>query len=93
MNRKAKGSRRELQVKDHYESKGYKITKAGASLGVWDLVGYDRDGWVCIQVKANKMPGRDEMATIKKEQVPPNTTKLVIVIKDRVKDWTVKEIK
>lgn len=38
MNSKAKGSRRERQVRDIFIKKGYMVIKAGASLGAFDLI-------------------------------------------------------
>lgn len=69
VNTKAKGNRRERQAKKSLEEQGYLVTKAGGSLGIWDLVGLKveglaRDGYYvacCIQVKSNRMPGKEEM--------------------------------
>ena len=94
-NAKAKGSRREREVRKHYEKTGATIAKSGGSLGVWDLVGYwEPTCWVAIQVKSNVWPGKKEMENIR-AAAPPYTIRLVIRIKDgkpHPLDWDVKVI-
>ena len=61
MNRKRKGSRNELKTKRYLEKEaGYQCTKAGGSLGAWDLIAIDRQGVLLVQVKSNRMPGPKE---------------------------------
>ena len=66
MNTKAKGSRNERKGKDLLYSMGaYGVTKAGGSLGVFDLIAIMPGSilW-CVQVKTNVWPGREEMMAI-----------------------------
>ena len=64
-NAKAKGSRRERQVRDIYISRGFDVVKAAGSLGMFDLVAIAkteqglhtvRDNVVLIQVKSTGIP-------------------------------------
>jgi len=48
-----KGARRERQVKKYLEGEGFKCVKSGASLGLFDLICFDRNSVVFIQVKSN----------------------------------------
>ncbi len=89
MNRKAKGARAERRARAILGKKGYSlIVKAGASLGVFDLiaVGVEFDHALCIQVKTNRRPGLAEMDRIKAFQVPGFCRKQVWIFKDRVRD-------
>lgn len=79
-NTKAKGSLNENHVKQFFEELGYNVTKAGASLGIFDLVcisefsktyyeylplrEYTFQQVLLIQVKTNKLPLPDEMINI-----------------------------
>ncbi len=69
MNAKRKGWRREDQARKRLEKEGYYVTRSGASLGAWDLVGV-RSGGVLVklrplvrlvQVKSNRYPSRKEI--------------------------------
>ncbi|RLG87043.1 MAG: hypothetical protein DRO18_03650, partial [Thermoprotei archaeon] len=58
VNVKRKGSRREREVRDILEAWGYYVTKAGGSLGRYDLVAVPRRGKIdvlVIQVKSNRI--------------------------------------
>lgn len=62
MNAKAKGARSERKVKKKLEKLGYFVTKAGGSLGMWDLVAVSKGGTVLvIQVKTNRKPSSKEL--------------------------------
>jgi Holliday junction resolvase len=47
MNAKAKGNRNEHRSKALLEAAGYAVTRAGASLGVWDLIGISATDVAC----------------------------------------------
>lgn len=79
MKSKRKGSRREYQSRDLYERAGYKCTKAGGSLGTWDLVCVGANDGVLVQVKSNRSPGPAERAAIAAFPVPFNIRKEVHV--------------
>lgn len=65
MNCKAKGNRRERQTRALLEDAGYSVTKAGASLGVFDLIAIGADNIILVQVKSNRWPGSEELAEIR----------------------------
>lgn len=85
MNAKAKGARSERKVKKELEKRGWFVTKAGGSLGLWDLIAVSRGGDAAVlQVKTNRKPGKAEMA---KMQEFANTFVgvrcIVVIVKDR----------
>lgn len=77
MNCKAKGSRNERKTIRLLEAAGYACMKAGASLGVFDVIGISSADMICVQVKSNRWPSSAEMETIQLFPVPPNCRKLV----------------
>ncbi len=92
MNNKAKGSRRERQTMKLLESAGYACMKAGASLGIFDVIGISSTDMVCVQVKSGRNPGSVEMEALKEFKVPPNCRKLIHVWKDRSHTPIIKEL-
>lgn len=76
-NTKAKGSRRERQCMKILVDNGYtSVTKSGASLGLWDVIGHDPDiGWIVVQCKSNRMPPRGEMKDLIKWKAHKSTSK------------------
>lgn len=83
MNAKAKGSRRERQSKALLEASGYTVTKAGGSLGAWDLVAISATDFVLVQCKSNRPPSPAERETLAAFRCPPNTRRLIHVWMDR----------
>jgi Holliday junction resolvase len=76
MNAKRKGGRQERKARKVLESAGYLVTKAGGSLGLFDLVAENRQGVRHIQVKSNRLPSpveREDMLSVK-NQLPENST-------------------
>ena len=75
------GARAERRAKRDLERAGYVVTKAGASLGVFDLLAFNATGIRGIQVKRDQTGGRtyplavermrEEMAAL---PMPPNMT-------------------
>lgn len=68
---KRKGARRELQARDMLIADGWAVTKAGGSLGLWDLVAVRRlfgEPYLpqvkLIQVKSNRPPLPSERANL-----------------------------
>lgn len=59
-NPKAKGSRNERRMRDWLEARGYSVTKAGGSLGCWDLIGHGKvdrvwpERLILVQVKSTR---------------------------------------
>lgn len=58
--RKRKGARRELQAVKLLEHNGYLVTKAGGSLGAFDIIAVGKTHDRLIQVKSNRPPGKTE---------------------------------
>ena len=87
MSAKAKGARRERQVRDFLRKLGYRVTRSGASLGEWDLIGFcDFDAAVLVQIKSNRPPRPAERKRM--EEFPALLTrKLYVVILDRNRSW------
>ena len=94
MNTKAKGSRRERQVRDIMRKRGYTVIKAGGSHGVYDLFAIpwitNREEGACvvgIQVKSGYISRKerqeiaDDMTACRKQ----------IWIKQNYKPWKIEE--
>jgi Holliday junction resolvase-like predicted endonuclease len=76
MNAKQKGNRQERKARKILEATGYLVTKAGGSLGLFDLIAENRQRVRHIQVKSNRLPDpaeRKKMLSVK-GQLPQNST-------------------
>lgn len=76
MNAKAKGARAERRAIRLLEASGYVCTKAGGSLGLFDIVAIGAVDVRCMQVKA----GTKYLSAVEREQiavlrVPANVTR------------------
>jgi hypothetical protein len=81
---KAKGSRREREVRDFLLQRGFKVCKAGASLGEWDLIAVNGHVFLLVQVKSNRFCYPEERATLEAFEAPIfNTHKLQAQVADR----------
>ena len=74
---KAKGRRNEWRSKRLLEAAGYRVTRAGASLGDWDLIGISATDIVLVQVKTRDFPGTLEMRTLAEFPAPSLARKIV----------------
>lgn len=74
------------------EAAGYSCTKAGASLGVFDIIAIGSIDIVLLQVKSNEWPRSAEMETIKNFVAPHNAKKLVHRWRDRQRLPDVREV-
>lgn len=92
MNRKAKGSRNERRSRDLLRSQGYEVLKAGASLGVFDLIAIGPTDIVLAQVKSNTWPSKKEMGRITNLPSPPNCRKVIHRWRDYQKVPDVREV-
>lgn len=92
MNAKAKGTRNEHRSARLLEAAGYAVTRSGASLGAWDLIGIGSTDVVLCQVKTRDWPGAVEMETLRLFPVPPNCRRLVHRWRDRQRIPDVREI-
>lgn len=59
------------------EAAGYRCTRSGGSLGVFDIVGVSATAVVLVQVKSRDWPGQVEMEAIREFPCPPNAQKLL----------------
>jgi len=91
-NAKAKGSRNELRTAKLLEESGYVCTKAGGSLGCWDLIAVGPVDVVLAQVKSNRWPPKQEMETMRNFVIPPGVRKLVVRWRDYQKLPDVREL-
>lgn len=85
-NPKAKGSKNERRSRDYMERLGYSVTKAGGSLGLWDLVAVGATRIVLIQTKSNRNPGSAEMQRLKDFVCPKWCDKVVHRWDDRTSE-------
>lgn len=92
MNAKAKGTRNEHRSMRLLEAAGYRVTRAAASLGEWDLIGVGSTDVVLCQVKTRDWPGSVEMETLRAFPSPPNARKLVHRWRDRQRLPDVREL-
>jgi len=90
---KRKGSRNEYRSKRLLEASGYAVTRAAASLGMWDLVGVSATDFVLVQVKTRDWPGAAEMETLQAFAVPTNCRKLVHRWRHRQRAPVVREMR
>jgi Holliday junction resolvase len=92
MNTAAKGRRNEHRSKAILEAAGYAVTRAAASLGVFDLVGIGSTDVVLVQVKTRDWPGATEVEAIKLFPCPPNARKIIHRWRDRQRLPDVREV-
>ncbi len=91
-NTKAKGSRNERKSIALFEGAGYCCMKAGASLGVFDVICVGSQDIVLCQVKSNRNPGSVEIENIKEFKAPPNARKLIHIWDDYARVPRVREL-
>lgn len=92
MNCKRKGSKNEHRSIKLLESLGYSVTRAAASLGVFDLVAIGAADIVLCQVKSNRWPGAKEVEAIKSFTAPPNARRIIHRWRDRQSKPDVREV-
>ena len=92
MNTAAKGRRNEHRSRDLLTAAGYIVTRAAASKGAFDLVAIGADDVLLVQVKANRWPGREELAAMQAIPVPPNCRRVVHRWRDRCALPDVREV-
>ena len=86
-NAKAKGTRAERRAVRILEAAGYSCTKAGGSLGMFDVIALGPQDIRCLQVKS----GGEYCSKIEKElmrecSVPPNVSREIWRFPDRCKE-------
>lgn len=93
MNCKSKGSRNERRSRRVLEAAGYAVTRAGGSLGTFDLIGIGPTSIVLCQVKTRDWPGRAEIEAIRAFRAPRNARKVLHRWRDGVNKPDVREVK
>jgi hypothetical protein len=91
-NAKAKGRRREWRSRDLLQAAGYRVTRAGGSLGEWDLIGIGAAGVVLVQVKSRDWPGTLERRALAEFPAPANCVKLIHRWRDGARQPDVQEL-
>lgn len=91
-NCKAKGTRNEHKTIRLLEATGYRCMRAGASLGVFDVIGIGSTDIVLVQTKSNAWPGTVEMEALKLFPAPPNARKLVHRWRDHARSPDIREV-
>jgi Holliday junction resolvase len=87
LNAKQKGARAERRAMAILEAAGYICTKAGGSLGAFDVIAISGQGVRCVQVKS----GRTYCSAVEREQlegvaVPANVSKEIWRFPDRCRE-------
>lgn len=94
MTNKEFGTRKERELKDYYEKIGHLVTRAGGSLGMFDLIAISDSTVRLIQVKATHgkyLSYKKDLEDIKKLKVPFSCIKIVAEWKN--KQWEFINIK
>lgn len=87
MNTKAKGNRNERKGRDLlYKWGAHAVVKAGASLGVFDLLALLDGEVVAVQVKTNRNPSKAEMQALRDFPRLSYLKKMLFVYKDRQRE-------
>lgn len=92
MSTKDKGTRNEHKTMQYLEARGYRCSRAAASLGEWDVFGVSPDDVVLVQVKSNRWPGTAEMTRLYAFVVPPGVQKLVHRWKDYAREPDIRRL-
>ena len=90
LNTNAKGARLERRTRDRLELVQYQVTRAGGSLGAWDLIAIGALDVLLVQVKANIWPGPLEREKMERFPQPPCVQKQIWRWDDRVREPRIK---
>ena len=85
MNRAAKGRRLEHKSRELLEAEGYRVTRAAASKGAFDLIGIQASGIVLVQVKSNRPPSPAERAELAAFPCPVGVRRMIHVWRDNAR--------
>lgn len=89
---KRKGARNEYKTRDRLELYGYRVMKAGGSLGVFDLIAFSPTEIKFVQVKSNRncsVTEREDMRNIRHE-LPPHSVIELWIWQDRARNPIIK---
>ena len=79
---KLKGSCQERKVKKILENQEYICLKSAASLGIFDLICWNKEIIRFIQVKSNYCPPKEKRKIKEFDLLPPNSKKEIWVFKN-----------
>lgn len=82
MKNKAKGYRREYQARKLLEKTDFDVVRAGGSIGIFDLIAWNRKQIRFIQVKSNWCSPQEREAIREYKNCPPNSTKEIWIYKN-----------
>ncbi len=85
MTKYAKGRRLEWKTRDVLVSEGYQVARMAGSKGPVDIIAWNGQETLFIQVKANNPPGPGERDVLRTLPVPPHSRVQFWVWKDRVR--------
>jgi hypothetical protein len=88
-----KGRRAEWKTRDHLQQQGYVVVRAAGSKGAFDVIAWNQDGGVLIQVKVNRLPSPEERRALLAVPVPPGFRRLVYRWDDRAPEPIVRELR
>ncbi len=91
-NGKRKGARNEHRSRRLLEAAGYRVTRAAASLGQWDLIGIGSQDLVLVQVKTRDWPGTSERRILAEFPAPANARNLLHRWRDRQRQPDIQEL-
>lgn len=89
---KAKGSRNERKAVRVLEAAGYSCTKAGGSLGLFDVIAIRSDSIRLLQVKSNRNAPPHEREQIELFKVPEHCSKEIWIWYDYKRKPAITEI-
>ena len=92
-NKKAKGSRQERKVKKILESQGYICLKSGSSLGVFDLICFNRKEIRFLQVKSNFCLSKEKERIRQFRNIPINGQKEIWIFKNYQREPIIEIVK
>ena len=92
MNCKAKGTANEHRSRKLLEAVGYSVIRAGASLGVFDLIAVGSHDVIGVQVKTGRLPSPAERESMRLFVGPPNFKRLIHVWYPRQRQPRVEEV-
>ena len=77
----ANGRAFEYEIMREFRDCGYECIRAAGSHGPWDVICWNREGFIFIQAKRGCRPSKAEMAKMRESRVPDNSTKWVYLRK------------
>jgi Holliday junction resolvase-like predicted endonuclease len=92
LNLYAKGRRLEYKSMAMLACEGYRCLRTAGSHGEFDLLAFQPDHILLVQVKGNTKPSKSEIAKIRAFRCPSNCYKEIYIWKDGQKDVEILEV-